>query len=97
LRIIAKRTLRDFWLQHPNTEQALRSWYKEASQSEWRSPAEIKSMYPAASVLTGGRVVFNIQGNRFRLIVRINYRFGIVWIRFIGDHTDYDRIDANTI
>jgi len=54
-------------------------------------------MYPAASVSTGGRVVFNIQGNRFRLIVRINYRFGIVWIRFIGDHTDYDRIDANTI
>ena len=78
-------------------EQSLRSWYREASQANWRSPTDIRVVYPTASVLQAGRVVFNIQGNRYRLIVRINYDFGIVWIRFVGTHAEYDRIDANII
>ena len=78
-------------------EHSLRSWYREASQASWKSPVDVRSLYPLASVLQSGRIVFNIQGNRYRLIVKINYDFGIVWIRFVGTHADYDKIDANTI
>lgn len=78
-------------------EHSLRAWYREASQAYWKSPVDVRSLYPLASVLQSGRIVFNIQGNRYRLIVRINYDFGIVWIRFVGTHADYDRIEANTI
>lgn len=97
MRVIAKSTLRDFWKIHKDSEQQLKSWYNEAEKSNWRSPKDIKSEYPSASILPSNRVVFNIKGNAYRLVVRINYKFGFVWIRFIGTHNDYDKINAETI
>jgi mRNA interferase HigB len=97
LRIISKKTLRDFWQKHPDCEQKLKLWYGEASIASWTGPSDIKSEYPSASILNGNRVVFNIKGNKYRLIVRINYHYQIVWIRFVGSHVDYDKIDANKI
>jgi mRNA interferase HigB len=97
VRVIAKRTLRDFWEKHADSEQQLKSWYNEAEQSDWKSPNEIKKNYPSASILEDNRMVFNIKGNNYRLIVRINYKYGIVWIRFIGTHAEYEKVDATKI
>jgi mRNA interferase HigB len=94
LRVIAKKTLRDFWLKHPDCEQQLKSWYLEAEKSNWKNPRQIKKDYPSASFLQDNRIVFNIKGNHYRLIVRINYDYQMVWIRFIGTHTEYNKIDA---
>lgn len=97
MRVIAKKTLRDFWEKHPDSEQQLKAWYNEAEYAEWKNPNEIKREYPAASILADNRVVFNIKTNKYRLIVRINYYYQMVWIRFIGTHAQYDRIDATKI
>ena len=97
VRVIAKGTLRDFWIIHKDCEEQLKSWYDEADRSSWISPNEIKLDYPSASILQGNRVVFNIKGNSCRLIVKINYKVGIIWIRFIGTHGEYDKINAETI
>jgi mRNA interferase HigB len=97
VRVIAKKILRDFWEKHPACEQQLKAWYKEASESSWRNSRDIRIDYPSASFLEGNRVVFNIKGNHYRLIVRINYDHQMVWIRFIGTHSQYDRIDATKI
>ncbi|PNU21369.1 addiction module toxin RelE [Geothermobacter hydrogeniphilus] len=96
-RIIAKRTLREFWKSHPDSEEALKSWHAEAKAANWQNPAEIKAQYRSASVLKDSRVVFNICGNKYRLIVKINYAASIVLIRFIGTHKEYDAIDAETV
>jgi mRNA interferase HigB len=97
LRVIAKKSLREFWLKHPDCEQQLKSWYREAEKAKWLTPKIFKKDYPTASLLQNNRVVFNIKGNHYRLIVRINYDYGMVWIRFIGTHAQYDKIDANKI
>jgi mRNA interferase HigB len=97
MRVIAKKILREFWALHVDCEQALKSWFQEANKSSWSHPNEIKRAYPSASILNNNRVVFNIKGNKYRLIVRINYDYQIVWIRFIGTHKEYDRINANEI
>lgn len=97
MRIIAVKTLRDFWESHADAEQALRSWYKEATDTRWNGPNEIKQRYPSADIIPGNRIVFNIKGNTYRLIVKIHYNTGIVFIRFIGTHAEYDKIDAETI
>jgi len=97
LRVIAKKSLRDFWSNHPDCEQQLKSWFREAEKSIWATPKNIKKEYPTASILENNRVVFNIKGNHYRLIVRINYDYGMVWIRFIGTHAQYDKIDASKI
>lgn len=97
MRIIAVRTLRKFWTQHADAEQALKSWYKEASDARWHEPNDVKRCYPSADILPGNRIVFNIKGNTYRLIVKIHYNTGIVFIRFVGTHAEYDKIDANTI
>ena len=97
MRIIAKATLRDFWLKHADSEQVLKAWYQEASNSTRHHPNDIKADYPSASILADNRIVFNVKGNRYRLIVKINYPYQIVWIRFIGTHADYDKIDATSI
>jgi len=97
LRIIAKRTLREFWEQNPDSEQQLLSWYRETSKVEWESPNEIKKQYASASILKNSRIVFNICGNKYRLIVEINFPRKWVFIRFIGIHKEYDKIDANDI
>ncbi len=97
MRVIAKRTLRDFWEKHADSEQQLKSWYNETEQADWKSPNDIKKDYPSASILEDNRMVFNIKGNNYRLIVRINYKYGIVWIRFVGTHAEYDKVDATKI
>jgi mRNA interferase HigB len=97
LRIISKRILREFWENHSDCQQQLKSWYQETSKAEWLKPDEIKKEYPSASFLTDNRVVFNIKGNNYRLIIKINYDYQMVWIRFIGTHSEYDKIDAAKI
>ena len=97
MRIIAKKILRDFWETHPDSEQQLKSWYQETAKAEWTIPNQIKREYPSASFLVDNRVVFNIKGNHYRLIVKISYDYQMVWIRFIGTHTEYDKINAKTI
>jgi mRNA interferase HigB len=97
MRVIAKSTLREFWLKHADTEQVLKSWYREAEKSEWQHINDIKAEYPSASILANGRIVFNIKGNSYRLIVKINFAYQMVWIRFIGTHSEYDKIDATKI
>ena len=97
MRVIAKKILREFWEKHPDCEQQLRAWYQETSKTEWKSTKFIKAEYPSASLLMDNRIVFNIKGNHYRLIVKMNYDYQIVWIRFIGTHAEYDKIDATKI
>jgi mRNA interferase HigB len=97
LRVIAKKRLRDFWEVHPDCEQQLKAWYQETSKAEWKSPDKIKIEYPNASFLVDNRVVFNMKGDHYRLIVKINYDYQMIWIRFIGTHAEYDKINAKTI
>lgn len=97
MRIIAKKILRDFWKVHPDSEQQLKAWYQETSKAEWTNPNKIKFEYPSASFLAENRVVFNIKGNHYRMIIKINYDYGMIWIRFIGTHAEYDKINAKTI
>lgn len=97
MRVIAKRTLREFWELYPDSKQQLMAWYREATKAKWNNPNEIKAQYLSASVLKNSRVVFNICGNKYRIIVEINFRRKWVFIRFVGTHKDYDKIDANNI
>ena len=97
MRILSRSTLRDFWESHANAEGALKTWYYEASHANWQSPVDVKSAYSNASIIANNRVVFNIKGNAYRLIVAIRYDIGIIFIRFIGTHAEYDKVDAETI
>ena len=97
MRVIAKKILREFWEKHSDSEQQLKTWYKEASKASWTNPSDIKSEYSKASILKTGRAIFNICGNKYRLVVDVNYDRKWVFIRFIGTHSDYDKIDANKI
>ena len=97
MRIISKKALREHWRDWPDSEQQLKAWYAEARAASWSSSAEVKAKYRSARILKGGRVVFNICGNKYRLIVRINYGYHIVYVRFVGTHREYDNIDAETI
>lgn len=97
MRIISRRRLVEFWEAHPDAEQPLRAWYTEAKKASWNSPAEIKEIYRSVSILSNNRVVFNIKGNTYRLIVVVEYSQGKMFIRFVGTHAEYDRIDATSI
>ena len=97
MRIIALKTLRRFWEQHPDAQQALQAWYRDARRATWNIPADIRNVYRNASLVGNNRVVFNIRGNRYRLVVAVNYTAGIIYIRFIGTHQDYDKIDVATV
>ncbi len=97
MRVIAKKILREYWEIHPDCEQQLKSWFQEASKAAWKSPNELKMEYPTASILPNNRVVFNIKGNNYRLVVKVNYDYQMMWIRFIGTHHEYDKIDATKI
>jgi len=97
MRIIAVKTLRAFWEKHPGAEPALQAWYHDAKRATWKTPTDIKRIYRNASILGNNRVVFNIKGNDYRLVVAIQYQHGIIYIRFVGTHTEYDAIDAATI
>ncbi|ECB1886244.1 type II toxin-antitoxin system HigB family toxin [Salmonella enterica subsp. enterica serovar Mississippi] len=97
MKVISIATLRDFWEANPDAEQPLKAWLDEAKAATWNSPAEIKEQFRSASILKSRRVVFNIKGNDYRLIVAVAYRFGAVYVKFIGTHKEYDAIDANTV
>ncbi|MEL6592799.1 MAG: type II toxin-antitoxin system HigB family toxin [Bacteroidota bacterium] len=97
MRVIAKKTLREFWVKHADSQGQLEAWYNEAKKAVWTTPNDIKREYPSASFIAGNRVVFNIKGNHYRLIVKISYEYGMVWSRFVGTHKDYDKIDAATV
>lgn len=96
-RIFAKSTLREFWEKHSDSEQYLKTWYDTVKNSVWNNPNEVKQTYVNASILKSNRIVFNIKGNSYRLIAKFNFEKQWVFIRFIGTHTEYDKIDANTI
>lgn len=95
--IIAVGTLRRFWARHPSAEQPLKAWYDEARHASWLVLQDIKDRYATASFIGSNRVVFNIKGNDYRLIVAVAWRFQVVYIKFIGTHAGYDRIDAATV
>jgi mRNA interferase HigB len=97
MRIIAQRTLRDFWGKHPESEQPLKSWYDEAVKSKWGSFSEVRVLYPRASAVGKDRIVFRIKGNDYRLIVKINYAFETMYIKFVGTHAEYDKVDAASV
>ena len=97
MRIISKKSLSDYWAKVPAAQSELQAWHAEAKSAEWATPADVKAKYGNASILKDGRVVFNICGNKHRLIVRINYEYRIVYVRFLGTHKEYDQIDAETI
>ncbi len=97
VRVIAKRTLRNFWEKHADSEDQLKAWFTETEKSEWKNINELKNDYPTASILKDNRIVYNIKGNNYRLIVKFNFEYQICWIRFIGTHAEYDKIDANNI
>ena len=97
MHIISKKKLREFWDKRPDAEGPLKAWYAEARCSNWPKPLDIKAHYASASILRNNRVVFNIAGNKYRLVVAINYRYQVVYVRFIGTHAEYDAINAETI
>ena len=97
MRIISRKKLREFWRQHSDTEKPLKAWFADVKNADWQNSMDIKRDYLNVSFLAVNRVVFNIKGNKYRLISAINYEFAIVYIRFIGTHKDYDRIDAKII
>jgi mRNA interferase HigB len=96
MRIISIRTLREFWELYPQAEVPLRGWYAEVSNADWKTPADIKAAQRNVSFLANNRLVFNIKGNDFRLVVAVRYSQGLMFIRFVGTHADYDLIDAST-
>jgi mRNA interferase HigB len=97
MRIIAKRALREFWERHRDAEEPLLAWYREVEQEDWDTPAKVKEKYRSASIVANNRVVLNIKGNSYRLVVRINHRARIVLIRFVGTHVEYDRINVEEV
>lgn len=97
MKIFSRGTLRDFWEKHDDSELQLKTWYRETEKSKWASINELKIEYPSASILKDNRIVFNIKGNDYRLIVKFNYEYHLAWIRFIGTHAEYDKINANDI
>jgi len=97
MRIVAKRTLREFWEQCPEAEEPLLAWYREVEKEDWDGPAKVKEKYRSASIVKGSRVVFNIKGNDYRLVVKINYPYRMIYIRFVGPHAEYDKINVEEV
>ena len=97
MRILSKRRLRAYWEREPRAERPLKAWYAIASRAAWSSPADVKEIYRNASIVGNNRIVFNIAGNRYRLVVYFNYPHGKGFVRFVGTHAEYDSIDATEI
>ncbi len=97
MRIISRKALREFWEMHPDARQPLQAWYADVRHADWKSPTDVKNVYQTASIVAGNRVVFNIKGNRYRVVVAVQYPHGIVYVRFVGTHQEYDQIDATTV
>ena len=97
MRAIARRALKDFWIRHPDAEAPLRAWFRDVSFAKWSGPADVKRRYPSASMLGHNRVIFNIKGNTYRLVVHMRYDLNRAYVRFVGTHSDYNKIDAGTV
>ena len=97
LRVISRRTLREFWERYRDAEGPLLAWFREAQRADWDGPAKVKARFPKASIVGNDRVVFNIKGNQYRLVAKVNYRYRVVYIRFVGTHAEYDRIDVREV
>jgi mRNA interferase HigB len=97
LRIIARKTLVQAWSTHPLTEQPLKAWFQDARRAKWDGPEDIRTQYPTASIVGNERVVFNIKGNAYRLVVAVNYSAKIVFIKFFGTHAEYDKINVGEV
>lgn len=99
MRIISRKRLRQFWekREYGDAEQPLKAWFREASKGDWSSPSAIKAMYRSASLVGKNRVVFNIAGNKYRLVIKVNYPYRLIYIRFVGTHRQYDEIDVTEI
>lgn len=98
MRIITKATLRAFWERHPQAHRPLRSWYEIVARSEWTGPSDVKREFGTAVDFVGdNRIIFDVGGNKYRLVVHVAYPFGRVLIKFVGAHKDYDRIDPETV
>jgi mRNA interferase HigB len=97
MRIFSRRTLKTFWESHRDVEQQLRAWFAEAKKAYWKEPADILRHYSNARVLGRNRAVFNIKGNEYRLVVDVRYDKGSVFVRFVGTHAEYNKIDALTV
>jgi len=99
MRIISRKTLRQFWekADYADAEQPLKAWFREASSADWARPAAIKAAFGTASIVANNRVVFNIGGNKYRLVVKVNYPYRVLYVRFIGTHAQYDRIDVDEV
>jgi mRNA interferase HigB len=98
MQIVALRTLRLFWERHPQAETPIRVWYTVASRADWKSPDDIKRQFGATVDFTSdNRAIFDLSGNKYRLIVHISYVYKRILVKFIGTHADYDKIDAETV
>lgn len=97
MRIISRKKLKEFWKKHPDIRAPLEAWYADVKKAKWKTPSDIKNIYRNASFITNNRVVFNIKGNKYRLVVGINYEHSIVYIRFVGSHKEYDMVDVLTV
>jgi mRNA interferase HigB len=97
MRVISVKPLREFWERHPDAESSLKAWFHEVKRADWATSAALKRAYPYASIINAERVVFNICGNKYRLIARMNYSGKTVFIRFVGTHAEYERIDPVAI
>lgn len=97
MRIIAKSTLRDYWIENKDAEQSLLSWYKVASKAKWSNFNQVKQQFGTCKVLGNDRIIFKIKGNKYRLVVKISFENQLIWIRFIGTHSEYDSINAKEI
>ena len=97
MRIIARKVLRDFWEANGDSEQPLKAWFREVEKADWATPHDVKAAYRSASIIGDSRIVFNIAGNKYRLIVKFNYSYRVGYVRFIGTHARYDEIDAEKI
>jgi mRNA interferase HigB len=97
VRIFSRPTLRDFWTKHPDAAGPLQAWFNEVEDALWNGPQDIRNRFGSADLLEGNRIVFNIGGNKFRLIVHVAYAFHAVYIRFVGTHAEYDKIDADSV
>lgn len=99
MRVIAKRSLHTFWNKagHEDAKKPLEAWHDVVLKADWKTPPDIKATFKYASICGNNRVVFNIGGNKYRLVAEVQYQAGIVWIKFLGTHADYDQIDVETV
>lgn len=97
MRIFSRRTLRDYWTRHADAQEPLAAWHKQVERADWSKPADVTELFPTASILPNNRVVFRISGNSYRLVVEIFYEGRMVFVKFVGTHAEYDRINAEEV